>query len=58
METRSSERIRNKVDADETSENLDFMARRGKEKPEGQTAESLKARRRALYGVGIQGSPR
>jgi hypothetical protein len=54
----SNSRIRNRVDNDETSENLDFMLSKGKSKKvkehnAGQTEEGLKIRRRAMYDVGL-----
>lgn len=61
---KSSDRIRNTVDLDETSENLDYMLNRGKgpNKTKAhnrrQTEEGLKIRRQMLYETGIDGKPR
>jgi hypothetical protein len=63
FDTRSSERIRNATDVNETIEGMDFMENRGKKKKKLEPAqdelnESLKARRRQIYGLGIQGPPK
>lgn len=71
MDMRSSDRIRNQVDNDETGQGLDYMTAQSKRKreaaagttpeaapaepEEGETAEALKTRRRNLYGIGIGG---